>query len=75
MSIGGRQYEERWLTSITAPLIDLPHCGILVDVINAHLSGLVLLVSTETVDFMLSANVYGCPKMHEFIDVCQIANY
>ena len=61
--------EERWLTSITAPLINLSEWRFLVDVIDARLSGFVLLVSTETMDLMFSANVYSCPKVHEFVDV------
>lgn len=74
VSIWHPQRRERWPTTITAPLINLPHWRLAVDIIDTRLSRLVLLVSTEAVELMLSADVYGCPKVHEFIDVRAITS-
>jgi hypothetical protein len=72
MSAERRQSKENRLTTITAPLINLPHRCFAVDVIDTRLSRFVLLVSTEAVKFMLSANVYSCPKVHEVVDVVAV---
>ena len=72
VSIKHCKYEERLLTTITAPFVNLPHRCFAVDVIDTLLSSLVLLVSTQTVDLMLPANVYSCPKVHEVVDVVAV---
>ena len=64
--------EGKRLTTITAPFVNLPHRCFPVDVIDTLLSSLVLLVSTETVKLMLSANIYSCPEMHKVVDVVAV---
>jgi len=60
--------------TITAPLINLAKWCFAVDVINTRLSGFILLVGTEAVSLVLSANVYGCPKVHKAVDVLTVVS-
>ena len=60
------------LTAITAPFVNLPHWCFTVYVIDTLLSSLVLLVSTQTVELMLPANIYSCPKVHEVVNVVAV---
>lgn len=62
-------YRQIYLTTVAAPLINLPHRCFVIDVIDARLGGFVLLVSAVAVKLVLSANIYSCPKMHEVVDV------
>lgn len=57
------------LTAITAPLVNLPHRCLTVDVINTCLSRVVLLERTSAVKFVLLANVYRSSEVHEVVDV------
>ena len=67
MSAWRHQSEDRWLTSVATPLIDLPKRHLLVDVIDACLRRFVLLVRAVTVSLVCLANVDSCPKMHEVV--------
>ena len=61
--------EERWLTIVATPLVNLPQRHSVVDIIDTFLSRFVLLVSTEAINLMLLANVDSCPKVDEVVDV------
>ena len=55
----------KMLTAIATPLVNLPHWCLTIDEIDTFLSRVVLLEGTSAVKFMLLANVYRRPKMHE----------
>ena len=75
VSAGCRQSEEKWLTTVATPLINLPHWCFVVDIIDTFLSRFVLLVSTEAIKLMLSANVNSCPKVHEVVDIVAVVGH
>ena len=63
------QSEGRWLTSVAAPLIDLPKRHLLVDVVHTCLGRFVLLVGPIAVSLVFFTNVDSCPKVHEVVVV------
>jgi len=57
---------------ITAPLVNLPQRRLIVNEIDTCLSRVVLLEGAGAVNFMLLANVYGCSKVHEVVNVLAV---